>query len=492
MSQSLVQNFEYTAAHIKDYIDDDKLFTTFEVQDIRKIMKFANLTTNDFNTLLKQSKSIVKANDLYMCIRYANVSIRNHEEVINLLKTAKKYLKLTFLDGTIDFLIQSQTVESYYTEKIQILQAELKTIHEQKQKSNKEIESLQSQLNQIMTEEKVLSKISELKNSNDFYRIYNFFEELSSQGNQRMISKACKEGLWLKEATKSENFMEIGNVLHIACEKGNLNLVKSLIESGCDKEYPSCFKNTPLDHASMKGQLEVVQYLISVGANIEVKSTGGWNPLIYASMKGQLEVVQYLISVGADKEAKTNYGITSLICASDNGHLEVVQYLISVGADKEAKDNKGLTPLIWASDNGHLEVVKYLISVGVDKEAKSKYGETPLIFASQKGHLEVVKYLISVGADKEAKTIYGSTSLICASQKGHLEVVQYLISIGADKEAKDEGGSTPLICASIHGHLDVVKYLISVGADKEAKNKDGKTCYDYGSCNIKDYLSSLK
>ena len=36
MSQDLIHNFEYIAAHIKDYIDEDKLFSTFETNDIKK------------------------------------------------------------------------------------------------------------------------------------------------------------------------------------------------------------------------------------------------------------------------------------------------------------------------------------------------------------------------------------------------------------------------------------------------------------------------
>ena len=152
MSQALIQNFEYTAAHIKDFIDEDKLFSTFEIEDITQIMKFANLTTNDFISILKQSQFTVKANKLYMCIRSANVSIQNYEDAIKILKSSKKYLKLTFLDGVIDFLMHSQNVPCDYTEKIQTIQIELSTIQNQKQQSEKELESLKLQLNQIIEE----------------------------------------------------------------------------------------------------------------------------------------------------------------------------------------------------------------------------------------------------------------------------------------------------------------------------------------------------
>ncbi|EAY17632.1 hypothetical protein TVAG_235140 [Trichomonas vaginalis G3] len=148
--------------------------------------------------------------------------------------------------------------------------------------------------------------------------------------------KACEEKLWKKQYY----FYSGTNVLHYASLQGNLRLVKSLIECGCDKEIKSKFGGTALYWASENDHLEVVQYLISVGANKEAKSNDGSTPLIEATFNGYLEVVKYLISVGANKEAKDNFGSTPLIWASRNGHLEIVQYLISVGANKEKNGMK--------------------------------------------------------------------------------------------------------------------------------------------------------
>ncbi|EAY00951.1 hypothetical protein TVAG_493240 [Trichomonas vaginalis G3] len=121
MSQ-LIQNFEYIAAHIKDYIDENKLFSTFEIQDIKKIMKFTTLTTNDFITLMIQSQSEINANELYTSTRKANVSIQNYEEVVSILKSLNKYMKLGILGGVVDFLIQFQKDISDSDIKIQNLQ----------------------------------------------------------------------------------------------------------------------------------------------------------------------------------------------------------------------------------------------------------------------------------------------------------------------------------------------------------------------------------
>ncbi|EAY23356.1 hypothetical protein TVAG_070190 [Trichomonas vaginalis G3] len=362
------------------------------------------------------------------------------------------------------------------------------------------------------------TEISEYKNSDDFESIYNFLDRLSENGYQDMMYKACQEGLCEKRENEFNR-----NVLHVAVLRGNFRLVKSLIESGCNKETQDNKGWTPLILASQKGNLEIIKYLISIGANKEAQNFERITPLIAASSYGFLEVVQYLIFIDVNKEAKDKDGNTPLILASFNNHLEVVKYLVFVGANKEAKNNKGWSPLVNASCMGHLEIVKYLISAGADKETNNPGRLTPLIIASRQSQLEVVKYLISVGANKNAKTSQGLTPLIIASLNNHCDIVQYLISIEVDKEAKDNyglnslhyasfyghknaaeylisvglnkeaktnDGYTPLMLASKEGKLEVVKYLISVGADKEAKGNDGKTPISLATGKVKDFLLS--
>lgn len=43
MGDEIVQNFEYAGAHIKEYIDEDKLFSTFEIEDIKKNHQFCKI-----------------------------------------------------------------------------------------------------------------------------------------------------------------------------------------------------------------------------------------------------------------------------------------------------------------------------------------------------------------------------------------------------------------------------------------------------------------
>ena len=103
MSQSISLNFEYIGAHIDDYIRNENLFDTFDLEDIKTIMKYSKLTTTQFISLLKQSSPTISANKLYKCTRNAKVTIQNIDEVFSILKSVKKYMKFKVFDGIIDF-----------------------------------------------------------------------------------------------------------------------------------------------------------------------------------------------------------------------------------------------------------------------------------------------------------------------------------------------------------------------------------------------------
>ncbi|EAX88002.1 hypothetical protein TVAG_268700 [Trichomonas vaginalis G3] len=257
MSLENVLNYENIGSHVKDYIKADNLFSTLKVEDIESIMKFANLTPENFNSLLAQSSSVISACELFTCTRNANISINNLQDAISTLKSVQKYMKMRIFGGIIGILEQLQKDQSNTTNKIEKHQADLNLNQKEKENVEKEMQTLHSQLkakegNNLPRD--FLSKISELKNSEDFKQIYEFFEEISEKGNQKMMLKACEAELWKKQYDDK-------NVLHYASSEGNLRLVKSLIECGCDKEFKNKYGGTALDWASKKVNLKLLNIL---------------------------------------------------------------------------------------------------------------------------------------------------------------------------------------------------------------------------------------
>ena len=104
-----------------------------------------------------------------------------------------------------------------------------------------------------------------------------------------------------------------------ACENGNLNKVKDLLNQGANIHY---YDDDPLHIASEYGHLDIVKYLIEQGADIHASDDYA---LCLASNYGHLYIVEYLISKGVDIRASNNH---ALRCASKYSRLDVVKYLI--------------------------------------------------------------------------------------------------------------------------------------------------------------------
>ena len=144
---------------------------------------------------------------------------------------------------------------------------------------------------------------------------------------------------------------------------------------------------TPLFIAAFEGRLEIVRSLVESGANKDQCTTDiGATPLYIAAQEGHLEVVRFLVESGANKDqCTTDIGATPLYVAARNGHFEIVGFLVESGANKDqGTTDIGATPLNVAAAKGHLEVVRFLVESG-----------------AQNGNLEVA---ISGGVGCQQKT----------------------------------------------------------------------------------------
>ena len=266
--------------------------------------------------------------------------------------------------------------------------------------------------------------------------------------------------------------------LHVASERGHVNICRMLIEHGASVMARNWKMETPLHLTSNK---EVARLLIQHGADVAAQDNDGKTPLLLAARWGQEELVRMLVECGAGVSAQDNGGTTPLHQAQRSRNVEVSRMLIERGTDVAAQDKYGTTPLHLASEFGQKGPVRMLIERGAGVSAQNNYGTTPLHQAQQSRNVEVSRMLIERGADVAAQDKNGTTLLHLASRFGNEEVVCMLIERGADVEAQTKDGETPLHLASEPDPYDiqierlakVSRILLEKGADANALNKHG-------------------
>ncbi|XP_063407048.1 ankyrin-1-like [Mytilus trossulus] len=199
------------------------------------------------------------------------------------------------------------------------------------------------------------------------------------------------------------------SVLHIACFKGQLEVVKLLVDVGMNLNDTTNAGYTPLYQACRKGRFDIVKYLIldlngkTLKSRVDttIKNKDGWSALHIACFKGQLEVVKLLVDVGMNLNDTTNAGYTPLYQACRKGRFDIVKYLIldlngktlNSRVDTLIKDTNGWSALHTACFNGHAGILKLLIGVGMDINERDHSGKTAVHLASINEHGDIVKIL---------------------------------------------------------------------------------------------------
>lgn len=137
--------------------------------------------------------------------------------------------------------------------------------------------------------------------------------------------------------------------------------VSTLRDINIDVNLKDTVGRTPLHIAAEKGNIDVAMFLIENGANVNVADTNGNTPLVFIINKtGNPKVTQRLLEKGASVNAQNRTGETALMYAAWHGYSAIVQLLLENRADVTLKNKQGNTALTLAESKGHPEIVEML------------------------------------------------------------------------------------------------------------------------------------
>ncbi|XP_032236532.1 serine/threonine-protein phosphatase 6 regulatory ankyrin repeat subunit A-like isoform X3 [Nematostella vectensis] len=252
--------------------------------------------------------------------------------------------------------------------------------------------------------------------------------------------------------------------LHIASEKGHVDVVKTLLRYQARVDVFDETGKAALHFAAERGHLAVAQELLEHKAYVNAKTKVGLTPLHLASENGHKELVGLLVNkYQGSVDALTLDKKTPLHLAAEKGRILVCEHLLELKADISFVDNKGQTPLHYAAQNDHSEVVALFLKHKPDVMLQhNSEGSTCVHIAAMKGSVSVMKELIRFNASGILTTRNKSkyaTPLLLAASGGHKAVVEVLIGYGAPASDEDVEGMTVLHLAAKYGHLDVLEVL---------------------------------
>ena len=299
--------------------------------------------------------------------------------------------------------------------------------------------------------------------------------------------------------------------------RADVQSVEKLLEEGCDLNQlieVSLRKSvTPLMVACELGQVDIVKLLLERGAEVDKQGSDFWTALIVAVVSENAEVVKVLVEHGADVDYAVGWGDniakSPFLLGCEKGLVIMVKAMLP-----KSKCKFMYTAYIYAMKGDHNEVAQLLLSEVSEVEANAMrlglfcregmFGEakellegnhvspfinyflehnaSPLMEASGKSQNKMIELLLDNGANINLQNDNGMTALIVAVRNLRCDTVKLLLDKGANADLKMRGGNTALVelilYASDSATEDKVTKIIQLlveHADVNIQNDKGQT-----------------
>ncbi|HJR35311.1 MAG TPA: ankyrin repeat domain-containing protein [Gemmatimonadales bacterium] len=301
--------------------------------------------------------------------------------------------------------------------------------------------------------------------------------------------------------------------MFLACEAGDLEAVKRLVDGDPSLIRSHYEYRTPLSFAVRNNRLAVAEFLIdrgalgvSLGDRLEMARDRGFTEMerllerklaarygastrgeeIAAAIRGyQPELVRALLDATPDLlHAGDQSSNQPIHWATMTRQLPLIDELAARGADLDAARGDGARPIHlvngdydyrgWRDVPAHVtttagEVYRHLVARG---------STVDVWMAAATGNLARVRELLDADPSLVNRTNdYNSYYVGCGSPlknaagAGHLDIVNFLLERGADPNLPEEHIAPrghALYSAVYHGHYDIAKLLLERGADPDA------------------------
>ena len=234
---------------------------------------------------------------------------------------------------------------------------------------------------------------------------------------------------------------------------------------------------TALMIAAEKGNHDIVKTLLRNGANVFLKDKKGETALSLARKNNRSAIFYRLAALskmpnaqaisGTKKTTDNSKNPTPLMIAAQNGDLAELKRLIKEGAKIDETDEDGKTALFYAILNDEIYAAQTLITAKAKVNHAANGGATPLMTAARFKRDQIIPKLLTAGAKINEQDKFGKTALFWATESD-IETVGEILKGKPNLHLKDEKGETALLKTVIKGNFnakEIVAALLKNGAN---------------------------
>jgi cytohesin len=170
--------------------------------------------------------------------------------------------------------------------------------------------------------------------------------------------------------------------LHGAADRGQVEVLSSLLDAGLDIDTRDAQGRTPLMTAvAQYFSGDAPEFLVNRGADLTAVDSDGRGVLEHAFV-GDQSTWDLLIEAGVPVPAKPSVLVRAVAVCDE----EIVEQLLEQGVDPNTRDQEGRPVLcLAAADMFGTDVMKLLLRYGADPGLTDTEGKSPLDYAEEQG-----------------------------------------------------------------------------------------------------------
>lgn len=254
------------------------------------------------------------------------------------------------------------------------------------------------------------------------------------------------------------------NLLHIAVQHENVNMINYLIESGVNPNKISDFGFTPL-MASLDKDISVIKAFVGYFKVIDFDSfDNNVNSILNVLVQiDDMEKIQMVLPFVRYKNMGNISGFNPLLMAVNNGKMDTVKLLVEHEVDVNYLFNNTSSVYDFALFLKHNEIADFLRESGAisfDDMKNRPITEAMLEEAVLNNNIEQASYLLSAHTKDSVK--YNNTAL--PNKTKDLNMLRLLMLFGFDINGVGLEYPTPLMNAIIRNDNEMANFLIQHGA----------------------------